>query len=154
MEKLPPPRPPQLLAHRTLAHMKLLLMILLLNLIRIDSNLQVPNSSSKINTPLRLNVNLSSQRRAQLQLRLAVCQLCGLFAPGLLAYAVCDSAGDGAGVRENAPAVVDVCDDLGFCLGAFAEVEVVEDFVEVGDSAFGPFGIGGGLFRCLWCGCF
>lgn len=111
--------------------MKLLPMILLLNLIRTNSNLQIPNSSSKVHAPFRLNVNLSTQRRAKLQLRLAVRQLRSLFAPGLLAHAACYGAGDGVGVGEDAPAVVDVCDDGGFGLGAFAEVEVVEDFVEV-----------------------
>lgn len=132
--------------------MKLLLMILLLDLIRIDSNLQVPNSSSKVYAPLGFNVNLSAQRRAQFQLRLAVGQLRGLFAPGLLAHAVCHGTGDGVG--EDAPAVVDGCDDWCFWLAAFAEVEVVEDFLKVRDWAFGVFGFGSGLLRCLRCGCF
>lgn len=81
-EQLSPPRPPQLFAQSTPAHMKPLTISLVLNLIGSDSNLQVPNSGREIHAPLRFNVNLATQRRPQLQLRLAVCQLCGLSAPG------------------------------------------------------------------------
>lgn len=94
-EKLPPPRPTQLLPHRTLPLMKLLLMCIRLNLIHAARNLQLPNRSRQIHTTLRLNVDLTAQRWSKLELQLARGKLLGgpVF-EGLRAYAT-DGAGDG-----------------------------------------------------------
>lgn len=78
--------------------MKLLLKSLPLDLIGINRNLQIPKSSGEVNTALGLNENLSTQRRAELQLRLAVRQLRGLLlSPGLRADATGHAAGDRIG---------------------------------------------------------
>lgn len=78
--------------------MKLLVKSLPLDLVGTNRNLQIPNSSGKINTALGLNVNMSTQRRAEFQLRLAVRQLRGLLlSPGLRTDAAGQGTGDGIG---------------------------------------------------------
>lgn len=59
-EQLPPPLAPELFPHSTLAHVKPLLVRLLLDLVGVARNLQVANGSGKVNATLRLNVNLTT----------------------------------------------------------------------------------------------
>jgi hypothetical protein len=104
--------------------MKLLLMRIRLNLIHTARNLQLTNRRRQIHTTLRLNVDLAAQRWSKLELQLARGKLLrGSVFEGLRAYTA-DGAGDG------------VCEDAaGFAFGVeggpVAEVEFVEDFVEV-----------------------
>lgn len=98
--------------------------------------MQLPQRSRKVKITLRLDVHLSTERRAQLELSLAARQLRGLFTPGLAAHAACHGAGDIVG--EDAAAGVCVSAAAGLrllvvWLVAVAEVELVQDLVEVGD---------------------
>lgn len=135
LKKLAPPIPPQLLAQSTLAHVVFLRNRHLLDPIALDSNMQPPKRSRKVDTTLRLDVHLSTQRRAQLELCLAVCQRRGLFAPGLAAHAACHGAGEIVGkdaavsFKGSASAGLEL---LKACLVPAAKVEFVQDVVEVG----------------------
>lgn len=146
LEKLAPPIPPQLLAQSTPAHMVFLRNRHLLDLIALDNTMQMPKRSRKVDTTLRLDVHLSAQRRAQLELRLAVCQLGGLFAPG---HATCHGTGEIVG-KDAAVGVVRVFAAAGLglliaYLAAVAKVEFVQDLVEVGHRPLAVF--------CVFCGC-
>lgn len=123
LKQLPPPFHPQILPHLPAPNMKLLPTLLLQNPILRTRHVQHAQRRGDIETPLRIDVHLTTEFGAQFQ-----------FHPAHGGSIVVCSGGGADGAGEGGVGVIGVgAGVLGWPgAGAVAEVDVVQDLIEFG----------------------